>query len=83
MSAAYSWDEGSVEGEVAIVTEDPVAGNRTEGAEGGARVSGPGLGALAARRAPGDGRWTSWGQNSSCRNPHSLGASTRSPFDTT
>lgn len=83
MSAAYSWDEGSVEGEVAIVTEDPVAGNRTEGAEGGVRVSGPGPGVLAARTALEDGRWTSWGQNSSCRNPRSLGASTHSPFDRT
>lgn len=79
MSAAYSWDEGSVEGEV--VTEDPVAGNRTEGAESG--VSGLGLGVLAARTTPEDGRWTSWGQNSSCRNPRSLGVDTHSPFDTT
>lgn len=54
MSAAYSWDEGSVEGEAAIVTERPVARSRNEDAGGGVRVSGPGV--LAVRKVLEDGR---------------------------
>lgn len=65
MSAAYSWGEGSVEG----VTGDPVAGNRTEGAEGGIRASGPGPGVLVVKTALEDERWTTWEQSFSCRNP--------------
>lgn len=81
--AAYLWDVGTVQGEVAIAVRHQAAGNRIEDAEDEDRVLGVGLGVLAARIAPGDESQTNWGRSASCKTPHFPGVGIHSPLDTT
>lgn len=78
---AYLRGGATEEAVVAIVAQDPVAGNKIEGAGDEVQVLGLGLRWFAVRTSLLNEEWTSWGPNTSCRNPHFLGVGTRSLFD--